>query len=174
MPISLDALQQASGRFYRTRIAKSIQQARAFGDQTAFLSHSHRDNDYAKGLEVLLREGGWELYIDGEDTEMPAKPNRITAERIQRKIRELDWFLFLATPNSTASKWCPWEIGYADGVKEYEKILIIPTTDRSGRWYGNEYLQLYRQIEPTKGGGLAAFQAGQEAGGFSIGALQAR
>lgn len=105
---------------------------------------------------------------------MPETPTRMTAERIQRKIRDLDWFLFLATPNSTSSKWCPWEIGYADGMKDYEKLLIIPTSDQSGRWYGNEYLQLYQQIEPTKGGGIAAFKAGQKTGGRSIGALQAR
>ena len=24
----------------------------------------------------------------------------------------------------------PWEIGYADGVKRYESIFIIPTVDR--------------------------------------------
>ena len=41
MQISFDALQQASGRFYRTRMAKSIQQARIYCERTAFLSHSH-------------------------------------------------------------------------------------------------------------------------------------
>lgn len=48
---------------------------------------------------------------------MPERPNKETAQRIQGKIREIDYFLFLATENSGASRWCPWEIGYADSQK---------------------------------------------------------
>jgi len=95
---------------------------------------------------------------------MPEQPNKETAIKIKSRINELDWFLFLATPNSTQSRWCPWEIGYADSKKAHERILIIPTID-SGKWYGNEYLQLYRNIENATGGALAAFPAGQKSGG---------
>jgi hypothetical protein len=56
--------------------------------------------------------------------------------------------MFLATPNSMVSRWCPWEIGYADGKKTLDAIVIVPTKDDAGRFYGNEYLQLYRRLEP--------------------------
>jgi hypothetical protein len=168
MPISLDSLRSAAGRSHRVKIAKSLLEARASRQTTAFLCHSHRDEDLAKGLQVLLRENGCEIYIDWQDTAMPETPNRTTAQRIQGKIRELDWFIFLATPNSTASRWCPWEIGYADSEKAHSNIFIIPTTDQSGKWYGNEYLQLYRQITEASSGALAAFQAGQTTGGIFV------
>jgi len=113
----------------------------------------------------MLAENGLELYIDWEDTAMPETPNRETAQRIKDKIASTNFFLFLATPNSTGSRWCPWEIGCADRTKRHEEIFIIATIDSSGQWYGNEYLQLYRQITEANAGGLAAFPAGQSING---------
>jgi hypothetical protein len=151
--------------------AKSLNEARAKRQQTAFLCHSHQDNILADGLQILLNENGWNLYIDWQDTAMPEKPTRETAIRIQDKIKSLDWFLYLATPNSILSKWCPWEIGFADNAKPHNKIMIIPTTDRSGVWYGNEYLRLYRRIDAAQGGILAAFDEGEPSGGTYIKSL---
>lgn len=168
MPISIASLRNAATRSYRIMVAKSLSEARARRQQTAFLCHSHKDTDLAEGLQVMLNENGWELYIDWKDVEMPENPNRETAKLIQSKIRELDWFLFLATPNSTSSKWCPWEIGYADSTKTLDKIIIIPTIDNTGKWYGNEYLQLYRKIDIATDGSLAAFPAGQESGSILV------
>jgi nicotinamidase-related amidase len=103
MAISLDSLKEVSFRFSARIIEKSLTEARAKGRPTAFLCHSHYDHDMAEGLQVLLNEHGWNLYIDWQDTQMPETPNQETAERIQKKIKDLDWFLFLATPNSTLS-----------------------------------------------------------------------
>lgn len=80
---------------------------------------------------------------------MPSTPNRETAAKIKAKIIQLDWFLYLATQNSAASRWCPWEIGYADGKKHIDKIIIVPTSDGYNN-YGNEYLALYRHIWASK------------------------
>lgn len=165
MAIPISDLRAAGTRVYRTAVLKSLNEALASRKQTAFLCHSHKDNDLAEGLQVLLSENGWDLYIDWKDHEMPEKPNSETANKIKKKIGELDWFLFLATPNSSVSRWCPWEIGIADTRKSHDKILIIPTSDSSGTWYGNEYLQLYNQIDTAQGGGLAKFPAGQTSGG---------
>ena len=89
---------------------------------------------------------------------MPSKPNRETAQKIKDKIKRVDWFLYLATANSASSRWCPWEIGYADGVKDIDKIVIIPTRDDAGRNHGNEYLDLYRKVNSAKGGGYGLFR----------------
>jgi len=171
MPISIAELRAAAGRSYRTTLAKSLNEALSKSKQTAFLCHSHKDEELAKGLQVLLAENGWDLYVDWQDHEMPEQPNKETAVKIKNRINTLDWFLFLATPNSTQSRWCPWEIGYADSKKAHDRILIIPTTD-SGKWYGNEYLHLYRKISDVTGGGLAAFPAGQNSGGTWIKSLR--
>lgn len=93
---------------------------------------------------------------------MPETPNFETAKKIQKAIEERSFFIFLATANSKASRWCPWEIGYADSSNK--KISIVTTTDGNST-YGNEYLQLYDKIDigySTTGGkqipkGLALF-----------------
>ncbi len=140
----------------RSVARRSLDEAVRQGAPTAFLSHSHKDAALAKGLQVRLRQMGWDVYIDWEDTSMPDRPDAITADKIRRKIVQLDLFLFLATQNSMASRWCPWELGYADGKKVNSAILIVQTSDGRGT-YGNEYLELYRNIDEAKGGGVAHF-----------------
>ncbi len=98
---------------------------------------------------------------------MPETPNRETAARIKQKIVDLDYFLFLATANSMSSRWCPWEIGYADGKKQIDRILMLPTTD-GNRTHGNEYLQLYRRIEMSSLDKLGVWQPGQSTNGVLV------
>lgn len=155
-------IDQSSIRAFTSRadVRKSeriVEEARRTRKQTAFLSHSHKDTDLAKGLQGFLQSKGWDVYIDWEDTSMPSKPNRETAQKIKEKINRLDWFLYLATGNSATSRWCPWEIGYADGVKDIDKIIIVPTLDSLGRSHGNEYLELYRKIAISEGGSYGIF-----------------
>ena len=140
----------------RSIARRSLDEAVRQGAPTAFLSHSHKDAQLAKGLQVRLRQLGWDVYIDWEDSSMPDRPNSITADRIRRKIVQLDLFLFLATQNSMASRWCPWELGYADGKKMNRAILIVQTSDGRST-YGNEYLELYRYIDEAEGGGVGHF-----------------
>ena len=123
--------------------------ARAMGYKTIFLSHSHKDREYALGLKAIIECQGGSLYIDWLDEEMPPVTSRETAERLRVKIVHCFLFMFLATPNSMTSRWCPWEIGYADGKKGPDNIVIVPTKDSAGNFYGNEYLQLYRRLEPS-------------------------
>ena len=164
MPISIDKLRAASTRTGFAKSARNLTEARTLGLRTAFLCHSHDDASDVEGLMNLFQEDGWRVYVDWQDAAMPEKPTRETAERIQRKIREMDYFLFLATQNSVTSRWCPWEIGYADSEKAADHILIIPTTDRTGRWYGNEYLQLYRRVDEAKDGKLGVWSPDQTTG----------
>ena len=157
MPLSARELRAAATATMRT---KSLSEARAAGYQTAFLSHSHVDRELAKGLARRLEEAGWRVYVDWEDSTMPSSPNRETAAKIKTKIIEHYWFLFLATQNSMTSRWCPWEIGYADGKKPIDRIIIIPTRDDAGSTHGNEYLQLYRRLDVSDRGALAVWQPG--------------
>jgi hypothetical protein len=150
------------------RSASTVNEAKRAGYQTAFLSHSHKDAELAKGVQGFLQAQGWYVYIDWEDTTMPDTPDRRTAERIQQRIIELDWFFFLATDNSMKSRWCPWEIGYADGKKLLDSILILQTKDNSGNYYGNEYLQLYRYLSCCTDNTYRVFGAAQEYGGILL------
>jgi hypothetical protein len=173
MAIKQRALRDATTRANRVFIAKTLNEALSNNQQTAFLCHSHKDKELVNGLQILLKENGWNLYIDWLDEELPASPDKNTASKVKNKIGQSDWFLFLATANSTGSRWCPWEIGYADAVKKHEKIVVIPTEDDSGQWHGNEYLQLYRKItdasnQMTKKTGYAVFDPKSNEGGTWI------
>jgi hypothetical protein len=154
----------------RASLHKSRAIARA-GQSTAFLCHSHHDRELAEGLQTLLQEQGWDVYIDWQDATMPDVPNRTTATQIQNRIKSMAWFLYLATANSATSRWCPWEIGFADGQKASDKIVVVTTTDASGRHHGNEYLQLYQQITPSSAGSLALFGPGATTGGAYVKSL---
>ena len=116
---------------------------------TVFLSHSHKDKDLVKGLIELLAEQGIYIYVDWNDSDMPRITSGETARKIKERIKELQLFFFLATENGLNSKWCPWELGVADSFKRWEDILIIPVADPSGKFKGNEYLQIYRHLELT-------------------------
>lgn len=147
MAITQRTLRAAASRFSQSKHPRTLSEALSKKKSTAFLCHSHKDHQLALGLQTLMSENGCDLYIDWQDTEMPETPNRETASRIKNKIKTLNIFLFLATENSTSSRWCPWEIGYADSVKGYDYLFIIPTENDYGRYYGNEYLQLYKKID---------------------------
>lgn len=166
MPLQISDLKRAALRQRPFNIAKSFKEAIAKSQTTAFLCHSHKDEELAQGLQVLLTEQGWDLYIDWQDNAMPQTPDVVTAQRIKDKIAQHNWFLFLATPNSMSSRWCPWEIGVADSEKN-EKIILIRTVD-GDNWYGNEYLELYQEIAMSKAGKLAIYAAGSESNGILL------
>jgi hypothetical protein len=165
------AIQQSLLRGASTRRASfpatSLEQARAAGLRTAFLCHSHRDAELVKGFVTILNETGWRVYVDWQDTTMPDRPNRETAARLKQRIEGTTFFLFLATANSMTSRWCPWEIGYADGKKHIDSILVCATTDGVVT-HGSEYLDLYRRIDVSDSGHLAVWNPGDYKNGIFV------
>ncbi len=117
------------------------------GSQTAFLSHSTLDKDLAVGLQVLLHEAGWEVYIDWQHNELFGdRPTIEHSKELQRRMQQCEWFIYLATENSSKSRWCPWEIGFANAKKGDNAIVVVQTSD-DRHTYGSEYLNLYRHID---------------------------
>jgi len=136
--------EKISSYWFLEKFASEIKEAQL----SIFLSHSHRDKDLAEGFAKILGDCGVCIYLDWRDPTLPDVTNKETAERIKEKIKKLDLFILLATDNALSSRWCPWEIGIADGSKDYEFILIVPVVDDDDKEFkGNEYLQIYRRIE---------------------------
>lgn len=148
-----------SGLRYAGTALQSVREAKAAKVETAFLCHSHKDRDLAERVQSYLLARGIVVYIDWQDATMPEVPSVQTAERIKQRIREDDFLIFLATENSIASRWCPWEIGYSDGVKGPHSVVILPTSNPRGN-FGSEYLQLYRRIGSGFGTQLKFFSVG--------------
>jgi hypothetical protein len=157
-------------RLLQSAVSATSAQTKSAGQRTAFLCHSHKDPHLALGLQALLRQHGLNLYIDWQDAEMPPQPGVETAQRLRTRIQQADLFLFLATQNSMSSKWCPWELGHADGVKRNAQILLVPTTDGSSQ-HGAEYMNLYRRIDMNYSGILQVFSPGQNVYGTDVRSL---
>lgn len=122
-----------------------------------FSSHSHHDKAVVEQAKVFFETLGLKIYVDWADETMPEKTNGLTAKRIKEQIMvKNDKFVLLATNNAITSKWCNWEVGIADPFKLHKKkMIILPLSENSGTWQGNEYLQIYPRIErnPRKSGG---------------------
>jgi len=129
-----------------------------------FLSHSHNDRKKARGIIKHLASLGIDVYVDWNDDQMPRETNRVTAERIKTRIEELDLFMVLLTRNAAASRWVPWEIGVADQAKGDSKVIIIPVLDSTGRYYGMEFLRLYRRVELATSGETCVLRPGRAVG----------
>lgn len=123
---------------------------RRFSDHkiTVFLSHSHKDRDIIEDALSFLLAMNVNVYVDWLDDSMPTITSTVTADKIKKKIKQLDKFVVLLTENSKNSKWVPWELGYSDGVKHYGDIAILPILrNEYGSFTGVEYMELYPQIK---------------------------
>jgi hypothetical protein len=118
---------------------------------TIFLSHSHADADQPEVRRVmfLLRSILGNVYIDRNDSGMPVTTGPQTAARLKEKIRECRKFVLVATDNAIRSVWCNWELGYGDAQKFIEHIALLPLSESSGSYTGNEYLNIYPYIEES-------------------------
>ena len=98
----------------------------------------------------------YKVYIDWIDDITLDRTNvtPATASTIRSRIMNSTGTSYIATSNSTSSKWCPWELGVADGAKG--KVCILPVMDDSFK--GQEYLGLYPYIEYEKVKGKDEYQ----------------
>lgn len=162
MPIPLSTLRAAATQEMMKK-AMDLNESKVHGAKSMFLCHSHRDRELALGFVNLVQEEGWDVYIDWQDAHLPEVPNAVTALAIRKRINSCAYFVFLATPNSVASRWCPWEIGLADGLRDRKTILVVPTSDNFGT-HGNEYLELYRKVDISAQRRLGVWEPGQTQG----------
>jgi hypothetical protein len=118
-----------------------------------FLSHSHKDKSLIKEAIAFFKAINVSVYVDWMDESMPEKTSGVTAVKIKSKIITNDKFILLATNDAVISKWCNWELGIGDTYKfSKDNLAILPLSENSGSWYGNEYLQIYPHIESVTRG----------------------
>lgn len=120
-----------------------------------FISHSFSDKELVSGLYELFQRAGYKVYIDWiEDQGL----NRFlvtseTASTIKTRIKASKGMAYISTNNSSSSKWCPWELGVADGMKD--RVCIFPIMYSSFK--GQEYLGLYPYLEYEMNSGTGKY-----------------
>jgi hypothetical protein len=121
---------------------------------TVFLSHKHDDLADLRGVMGELEGIGAKIYIDSMDNKLPEQTCGDTAVRIKEVIKFCDKFVLLASNKAIESYWCNWELGIGDTHKFIENIALLPIKEKGTydfQYKGNEYLQIYPQIDYEDG-----------------------
>ena len=128
------------------RLFESVEQNE---DYDVFISYSSKDLAYAKKFAELLKDNGFGVYIDNNDSLLDKNNvTEETAKRLERVLRCSASLIYLFTDNSAESFWCPWEIGYMTGSGE-GKCLIAPVFDdekAKTMMTHREYLKIYPKV----------------------------
>ena len=113
-----------------------------------FISHSFMDKELVEVLYEKFEEAGYEVYIDWKESSLQDRENvsSETAKILRERINNWLGLSYIATENIVNSKWCPWELGYADGKKNRAAILPI-LNNGSNEYKGLEYLGIYPYID---------------------------
>jgi hypothetical protein len=116
--------------------------------KNVFLSHSSKDIKHLPYVISFLEKYGSTVYIDKLDKYLPSSTNHQTAVELKKRITDIDKFILFATENSKDSKWMPWELGIADGIKKFYDIAILPSVENrfEETWAEQEYLSIYKKI----------------------------
>lgn len=113
-----------------------------------FLSHSYLDKVLVMALVKLFNENGFSVYVDWMENEDfdRTNVNERTADVLRKRMKSSATLVYVSTENIVESKWCPWELGYFDGIKN-SKCCILPILDYGKKYIGREYLGLYKYLE---------------------------
>ena len=117
-----------------------------------FLSHSYADKDAVRGLaDMLEKDFKFSVYLDwAVDPALDRKMvNKATAEVLRNRLKRCKCLWYVISQGASASKWMPWETGYADG--HIGKVAICPLVEgRQSAFKGLEYLSLYPYVDIDK------------------------
>lgn len=115
-----------------------------------FISHSYMDKELINVLYEMFNKCGYNVFIDWKNEELQdrGKVNEIVALKLKLYMQNSDGLLYISTDNSSQSKWCPWELGYVDGLKN--RVAILPILDSVKKFEGQEYLGIYPYITYDK------------------------
>lgn len=144
------ALRERSQRLAKSASIELREAASERGSFTFFLSHSFRDADVIRGLRQEILEMGFSVYIDWvNDPQLDRSTvTRETAAALRERMARCKAMLYATSPNSTGSRWMPWEVGYFD-ARSKGRVAILPLFDEDPqheRFDGQEYLGLYPYV----------------------------
>ena len=115
-----------------------------------FLSYSYSDKEYAKKIYALLTEEGFSVYIDLNDEMLDRNDTgRKTAKRLANIMDHCRSLIYVHTASAKVSKWCPWELGYMSGIRDF-RCGIIPLLEDKEEFPHQEYLELYPVVDYEK------------------------
>jgi hypothetical protein len=115
-----------------------------------FLSHSKMDEDLVLGAKQILEEKSYTVYVDWiDDPQLDRSAvSKATAEHLRWRMEQCEVMFYLHSKNASFSKWCPWELGYFDGLSiNAPRTFVFPLVNRGEGFDGQEYLKLYPTVD---------------------------
>ena len=144
----------------RIETARRFRVASASATQaTVFLSHSHADMALVQATANYFASQQVVVYVDWLDPTMPSVTSPQTALGLKQRMNGCRKFVVLVTDQSVASRWVPWEVGYADGTKPATAIAALPVV-QSLTQPVTEYIGIYSRIEVGSNGGGFVYAPG--------------
>lgn len=111
-----------------------------------FLSYNHKDRELARAVYQELKKQGISVYVDFIDPTFKPIVDKTTALILCDRLANCRVLAYIHTANASNSKWCPWEIGIASGLKDF-KCVIIPAIEKNdNEFQRQEYLLLYPYV----------------------------
>lgn len=144
-----DKTRRYSFESYKDLLNESIKGQNSLNNYDVFLSHSVNDAQIVLGVKNWLEKNGMKVYVDWIDDRQldRSKVTSETAETLRTRMRQSSSLIYIATDNSSQSKWMPWELGYFDGYSS-GKVAILPVLDYEYETFsGQEYLGIYPLVQ---------------------------
>lgn len=115
-----------------------------------FLSYCYVDKSFAIKIVNLFEKMGFSVYVDIRDPKLSrSKVDKKTVERISSIMNRCKSLVYVHTASATMSKWCPWELGYMSGKKNFRCATILLTEDKED-FPRQEYLDIYPYLDYEK------------------------
>jgi len=138
----------SSQQFFKAEtLNESLSGTRTSYTKNVFLSYRHSDRAWVSGVVRFLKNMGVSVYVDYLDQTLDERTNEQVAGILRERIRGCAKFISLATPNSSNSKWMPWELGLGDRIINYQNVAVLPLTTTINHWPDQEYGKIYGHIE---------------------------
>ncbi|MBB1284582.1 toll/interleukin-1 receptor domain-containing protein [Flavisolibacter sp. BT320] len=133
--------------FKAETLNENLGTTRSAATRTVFLSYRHIDRQWVNDVVRFLKGMGVSVYVDYLDQTLEERTNEQVAGILRDRIRACAKFISLATPNSSNSKWMPWELGLGDRIINYPNVAVLPLTVTVNHWPDQEYGRIYGRIE---------------------------
>lgn len=118
-----------------------------------FLSHSSMDKELVLGAKQLIEDKGLSVYVDWiEDGDLDRQAvDKARAALLRERMKQCDAMFYAHTLNASTSRWCPWELGFFDGLSSpAQQVFVLLIVSDGEQYRGQEYLALYEIVELDK------------------------
>ncbi|MBW4470384.1 MAG: TIR domain-containing protein [Stenomitos rutilans HA7619-LM2] len=105
-----------------------------------FISYSRKDKDFVKALHTALAQCDRDAWVDWEDIPLTAD----WWQEIERGIEAADTFVFVVSPDSTASRVCNQELDHA--VQHHKRLVPVVRRDDFERQQAHEALRRHNWL----------------------------